>query len=147
MMTTVANNKIFADNIQNYSANPYSRVNWLAQLAHEVDHNQAITLFKAKVSQIPNVLDSPAPDVEIITFNLAGPVLAVHPYCNNDYYWQVYFDTNKAILETFGEAGYAVPNSVIQSIIDLSMTVIVSSCHHLKEVDTETKSQACISKN
>ncbi|WP_347603980.1 hypothetical protein [Trichormus azollae] len=38
---------------------------------------QAITLLKAKVSEIPNVLDSPAPDVEIITFNLAGPILAV----------------------------------------------------------------------
>ncbi len=146
-MTIIANNKIFADNIQNCSANPYRRVDLLAQLAYEVDHNQAITLLKAKVSQIPNVIDSPAPDVEIITFNLAGPVLTVHPYCKNDYYWQVYFDTDKAILETFGEAGYAVTNSVIQSIIYLNMTVIVSSHHHLKEVDTEAKSQACISKN
>ncbi|MFO5527029.1 MAG: mechanosensitive ion channel family protein, partial [Cuspidothrix sp.] len=109
VMTIVANNKIFSDNIQNYSTNPYRRVDLLAQLAHDVDHNQAIALLKAKISQIPNVIKDPAPEVEILTFNLAGPVLAVRPYCNNAHYWQVYFDTNKAICETFGEAGYPVP--------------------------------------
>ncbi|MGM3308304.1 mechanosensitive ion channel family protein [Anabaena sp. WFMT] len=109
VMTIVANNKIFADNIQNYSANPYRRVDLLAQLAHDVDHNQAIALLKTRISQIPNVLTDPAPDIEILTFNLAGPVLAVRPYCHNDHYWQVYFDTNKIIRESFGEAGYPVP--------------------------------------
>ena len=36
-------------------------------------------------------------------------VLAVRPYCHTDHYWQVYFDTNKIIRETFGAAGYPVP--------------------------------------
>ncbi|BAT56109.1 hypothetical protein NOS3756_51110 [Nostoc sp. NIES-3756] len=109
VLTIVANNKIFSDNIQNFSANPFRRVDLLAQLHHDVDHNQAIALLKARISQIPNVLTNPAPDVEILTFTLAGPVLAVRPYCNNEHYWQVYFDTNKAIRETFGEAGYPIP--------------------------------------
>ncbi len=109
VLTIVANNKIFADNIQNYSANPYRRVDLVAQLHHDVKHNEAIALLKAKISQIPNVLQNPAPDVEIMDFNFAGPVLAVRPYCNNDHYWQVYFDANKTIRETFGEAGYPVP--------------------------------------
>lgn len=109
VLTIVANNKIFSDNIQNFSANPFRRVDLLAQLHHDVDHNQAIALLKAKISQIPNVLTNPVPDVEILAFNLAGPVLAVRPYCHNDHYWQVYFDTNKTIRETFGEAGYPIP--------------------------------------
>jgi small conductance mechanosensitive channel len=109
VLTIVANNKIFSDNIQNFSANPYRRVDLLAQLHHHVDHNDAIARLKARISQIPNVINNPAPDVEIITFNLAGPVLAVRPYCNNEHYWQVYFDTNKAIREAFGEAGYPIP--------------------------------------
>ncbi|BAY18300.1 hypothetical protein NIES21_41460 [Anabaenopsis circularis NIES-21] len=109
VLTIVANNKIFSDNIQNFSANPYRRVDLLAQLHHDVNHNDAIARLKAKISEIPNVINNPAPDVEIITFNLAGPVLAVRPYCNNEHYWQVYFDTNKAIREAFGEAGYPIP--------------------------------------
>lgn len=127
VLTIVANNKIFADNIQNFSANPYRRVDLVAQLHHTVDHNQAIALLKAKISQIPNVLDNPAPDVEIITFNLAGPVLAVRPYCNNNHYWQVYFDTNKVIREAFGEAGYPVPEQryAVSSSSEVAANAIV----------------------
>lgn len=39
----------------------------------------------------------------------AATVLAVRPYVHNDYYWQVYFDTNRVIREYFGEAGFPVP--------------------------------------
>jgi small conductance mechanosensitive channel len=105
----VSNNKIFSDNIQNYSANPYRRVELVAQLAQSVDHADAIRRLKEGLTRIPNVFTDPAPDVEILEFNFAGPVLAVRPYCNNKHYWQVYFDTNRLIRDTFGQAGYPVP--------------------------------------
>ena len=109
VLTVVGNNKIFSDTIQNYSANPYRRVDLKAQLNHSVDHNAAINLLKERLRKIPNVNATPAPDVEILDFNLAGPVLAVRPYCHTDHYWQVYFDTNRAIRESFGNAGFPVP--------------------------------------
>jgi small conductance mechanosensitive channel len=107
--TFIGNNKIFSNNIQNFTANPYRRVDLKAQLNHSVDHLQAIKLLKERLAKIPNVLTEPAPDVEILEFNLAGPVLAVRPYVHNNNYWQVYFDTNRVIRESFGEAGYPVP--------------------------------------
>ena len=108
--TFVGNAKIFADTIQNFSTNPFRRVELTAQLAHSVDPKEAIARLKAGVATIPNVLPAPGPDVEILTFNLAGPVLAVRPYCNNQHYWQVYFDTNRLIRDCFGQAGYPVPD-------------------------------------
>ena len=105
----VGNSKIFGDVIQNFSTNPYRRVDLTAQLSHGVDPGQAMALLKDGLAKIPNVLNSPAPDVEILTFTLAGPVLAVRPYCNNKDYWQVYFDTNKLIKASFTTAGFAVP--------------------------------------
>lgn len=107
--TFVGNNKIFSDTISNYNANPYRRVEIIAQLAHGVDPNDAIRRLKTRLAQIPNVTQTPPPDVEILTFTLAGPVLAVRPYCHNEHYWQVYFATNQAIVEQFGQAGYPVP--------------------------------------
>jgi small conductance mechanosensitive channel len=107
--TIVGNGKIFADTIQNFSANPYRRVELTAQLAHGVDPQAAITLLKPALLQVPNVMGEPAPDVEILTFNLSGAVLAVRPYCNNEHYWQVYFDTNRLIGDTFARAGFPVP--------------------------------------
>ena len=41
----------------------------------------------------------------------AGPVLAIRPYTNSNHYWQVYFDTNRAIIETFREAAYPTPET------------------------------------
>jgi small conductance mechanosensitive channel len=107
--TIVGNGKIFSDTIQNFSANPYRRVELTAQLAHGVDPQAAVALLKPALAQVPNVMADPAPDVEILTFNLAGPVLAVRPYCNNNHYWQVYFDTNRLIRDTFAHAGFPVP--------------------------------------
>ena len=109
VLTIVGNNTLFSGNIQNFSAHPYRRVDLVAQLNHGVDAGRAIALLKEKLSQIPNVMSEPAPDVEILEFNLAGPLLAVRPYCNNDHYWQVYFDTNRTIRDSFGEAGFPVP--------------------------------------
>ena len=109
VLTIVGNNKIFSDTIQNFSTNPYRRVDRLAQLNHSVDHNEAIRLLKERLAKIPNVKADPPPDVEILDFNLAGPVLAVRPYCHTDHYWQVYFDTNRVIREAFGAAGFPVP--------------------------------------
>jgi small conductance mechanosensitive channel len=107
--TIVGNGKIFADTIQNFSANPYRRVELTAQLAHGVDPQAAIALLKPALLQVPNVMGEPAPDVEILTFNLSGALLVVRPYCNNEHYWQVYFDTNRLIGDTFARAGFPVP--------------------------------------
>lgn len=109
LKTIVGNSKILSDNITNFTANPFRRVDLTAQLAHSADHQRAIAILKAALPKISNVLAQPVPDVEVLEFNLAGPVLAVRPYCHNDHYWQVYFDTNKAIREELGKAGFPVP--------------------------------------
>src|SRR5215467_840989 len=105
----VGNGKIFAEIIQNFTTNPYRRVDLQAQLDHTVDVHATIAALKANLAKIPNVLTNPAPDVEILTFTLAGPVLAVRPYCNNAHYWQVYFDTNRIIRDTGANAGLPAP--------------------------------------
>lgn len=107
--TFVGNNKILSETVQNFTANPYRRVDLVAQLNHAVDPAHAIPLLKQRVAALPNVMKSPPPDVEILTFTPMGPVLAVRPYCHNDHYWAVYFATNMAIREAFGQAGYPVP--------------------------------------
>jgi small conductance mechanosensitive channel len=107
--TMVGNSKIFADTVQNFSTNPYRRVDLVAQLPHGVEPTLAIGLLKDHLGKIPNVMKSPPPDVEILQFTPMGPVLAVRPYCNNAHYWQVYFETNRMIREAFGNAGFPVP--------------------------------------
>ena len=61
------------------------------------------------MAAIPNVKDSPAPDVALLDLNLVGPVIAVRPYCHTDHYWQVFFDTNTLIRDTLGDAAFPAP--------------------------------------
>jgi small conductance mechanosensitive channel len=110
--TFVGNNKLFSDNIQNFSANPYRRVELSAQISGAADPKLVISALKQRIAQIPNVVAKPAPDVVIASFTPAGPVLAIRPYTNNDYYWQVYFDTNLAIREVLGDGAFPDPMPV-----------------------------------
>ncbi len=107
----VGNAKIFADTIHNYSTNPHRRVDLKAQLAHGVNPYDAIRRLEAKLAAVPNVLKTPPPSLQILEFTPLGAVLAVRPSCHNDHYWQVYFDTNRAINDVGGEAGYPAPEA------------------------------------
>lgn len=106
--TIVGNGKIMGSDIKNYSANPYRRVDLVAQLAGSADAHKAIALLKETVSQVANTTKTPTVDVEILEFNEFGPKLAVRPYCHTAHYWQVYFDTNQTISDTLGAAGFPV---------------------------------------
>jgi hypothetical protein len=109
VQTILGNNKVFSETIQNFTVNPFRRVDLKCQLAGAADHQAAMALLREKIAAIPNVLPEPKVDVEILDFNLVGPVLAVRPYCHNDNYWQVYFDSNRVIREALAEAGFPAP--------------------------------------
>lgn len=105
----VGNAKLFGDNIKNYSANSYRRVELVAQLDNSADVAQAIALLQAGLLQVPNQVDGKPGDVAVLEFSERGPRLAVRPYTHTANYWQVYFDTNRMIVDVLGKAGFPVP--------------------------------------
>jgi small conductance mechanosensitive channel len=96
-LVTVGNNRLFSDNVQNISANEYRRVDLTAPLPAGVNVETALAGLRTSLVEIPRVLRSPAPIVEILTFSPAGSTVAVRPFCRSDDYWSVYFDVNRAI--------------------------------------------------
>ena len=109
VLTIVGNGKIFGDTIQNFSSLPARRVDRQAQLAGGVDPLDAIARFSEAIARIPNVAKDPAPSVSLLDMNLVGPVIAVRPFTHTEHYWQVYFDTNEAIVRVAREAGWPAP--------------------------------------
>ncbi|MBF7729341.1 mechanosensitive ion channel family protein [Pseudomonas sp. N040] len=118
VLTLVGNNKLFSDNIQNFSHNSFRRVDLTAQLSGAADYKAAIALLKEKIAAVPNVLADPAVVVEILEFNLVGPVLAVRPFCHTDHYWQVYFDTNRLLKDELGAAAFPAPMPAQKLIVE-----------------------------
>ena len=102
VLTFVGNNKLFADNVQNFSANSFRRVDLTTTVPPGFDLEHTMARLRQALLAIPHVLSAPAPTVEILTFNAAGSVLAVRPCCHQSQYWQVYFDANRAIGQIMG---------------------------------------------
>jgi small conductance mechanosensitive channel len=105
----IGNNKLFADNIINYSVNDSRRVDQRCQIAGEVDPATAIALLTERVSRIPNVLPTPAVSVSIVEFNALGTLLAVRLFAATANFGQVNNDTNHAIAETARTADWPAP--------------------------------------
>ena len=112
VMTLVGNGKIFSDTVSNYSTLPVRRVDRTAQLAQGVDPLDAIARLKAAVAVIPNISKDMPPEVNLLDLKGEGPVISVRPYTHTNHYWQVYFDTNEAIVRVCKEAGWPVPGLV-----------------------------------
>ena len=110
--TIIGNGKIFGDTIQNFSVLPVRRVERVAQLANGVDPIDAINRLKAAVALIPNISTDMAPEVNLLDLKLEGPQISVRPYCHTNHYWQVYFDTNEAIVRVCQEAGWPAPSAL-----------------------------------
>lgn len=108
---SVGNNKIFSDNISNYSVNPTRRVDLTCPLAHTVDAVRAMEQLREAIRTIPNVVAEPAPQIEILGFTPQATTIAVRPHCANAHYWQVFFDGNRKIAEVAAREGWPAPES------------------------------------
>jgi len=65
-----------------------------AQISGAADPRLAISRLKKRIATITQRREvSSRSTSRFLTFTPFGPVLAVRPYCHNDDYWQVYFDT------------------------------------------------------
>ena len=114
VMSIVSNGRVFGETIQNFSVLPLRRVERVAQLAIGVDPLDAIARFKEAVAKIPNVSAEMPPEINLLDIKLEGPQISVRPYTHTDNYWQVYFDTNEAIVRVCKEAGWPAPSALHQ---------------------------------
>lgn len=104
VVTLVGNHKIFSDTISNYSETPIRRVDLTVRIGNDANVGDAIERLEAAVVKIPNVVADPAPDVGVLSVTPDGPMLFVRPSAQPENYWQVYCDTNRAIIDALREA-------------------------------------------
>lgn len=109
VLNYVGNAKLFGDTIKNYSSHPFRRVELVAQLDNSADVAKAISLLQQGIKRVPNQVEGKTADVEVLEFSERGPRLAVRPYTHTANYWQVYFDTNRMIVDVLGQAGFPIP--------------------------------------
>lgn len=119
VLSLVGNNAIFSGTIQNYSANPYRRVDLTAQLSPSDDYDAITKELRDKVAKIPNVLSEPAVDVSVSHFTLAGPVISIRPYCAPSNYIKISTETNEVIRQVVPDGKFIkamIPDQVQKAV-------------------------------
>jgi small conductance mechanosensitive channel len=111
----VGNNKIFSDNIVNFSANPHRTAITKVEIDGSHDHNQVIKLLENAARAIPNVLATPAPAASIADLK-AGPVIGVAVNCHNDHFIQVSGDLNRVVKETLAANNIGAPVPAMRTL-------------------------------
>ncbi len=107
----VGNSKVFAENISNFSHNPVRRADATCQLAHGVDVEAAITLFRAEIESIEQVLAEPKPIVEILESNALGTLLVLRVFVPTMVHGQTLFELQRRILRLRSSQNWPVPET------------------------------------
>lgn len=105
----VGNAKALGDNIHNFSSGPHRRIDVRAQLPWSCDPAPLYDAIRLRLAAEPKVLKSPAPIVETVDHNAAGPVATMRPFCLPIDYLEVLFLTNRIVAEEIRRAGLPPP--------------------------------------
>ena len=107
----IGNNRVFSDNIVNYSVNPTRRVDLVCQVGHGVDLQQVIAALRDRIGALPQVRAEPPLLVEPIDYTATGISVAVRPHCANADYWPLFYAGNRAIADLVQEHGWPAPET------------------------------------
>lgn len=115
----IGNNKLFLDNIINFTRNPYRWANFKVQIAYTVDPFDAMERIRRPLSQIPGVLNSPEATSEIQEFNPSGITLVFGLPCEASNYDSVIAKGKRVIYHAIHDAKYPVPVSQVVQVQSL----------------------------
>jgi small conductance mechanosensitive channel len=107
--TIVPNAKLTSDNITNYSANDTRRVDLIAGISYADDIDKARAAIQKVLSEVPGILENPAPDIFVSEMADSSVNFAVRPWCRPVDYWGVYFGVTEGIKKCFDAENICIP--------------------------------------
>jgi len=95
--------------ITNYTTHGNLRVDLTMAVALNVDIDKARNIAIEAMLQHPKVLQSPAPEVNVLKVGDGMTTLAIRPYTTQADYWDVYFGVQERVKKAFDAHGIAGP--------------------------------------
>jgi small conductance mechanosensitive channel len=114
---SVGNNRLFGDNIVNFTHHSHRKVTVKVPLLHGVDVPTMIKALQERVAVVPGVQAQPAPGVEVVEFTALGPVLGVGAFCKPTQAGPTQAAIAQAVAEFLMASGYTVPQQTAQQFI------------------------------
>ena len=97
----VPNSDVTAAKIINYSHEELRRVDMLFDASYDNGTEQVKAALYEAISGDPRILVDPAPQIALLSFKASSVEYALRVWVAGKDYWNVYFDLNEAVRESF----------------------------------------------
>ncbi|WP_164018061.1 mechanosensitive ion channel family protein [Pyxidicoccus trucidator] len=114
---SVGNNRLFGDNIINFTHHPHRKLVVKLPLLHGGDVRMQMRALLEMVAAVPGVLQTPAPSVGVAEFTALGPVLGIGVHCKPTSATAVQNAVTDTAADFLVASGYAVPPQAAQQLL------------------------------
>jgi len=105
----IPNAQIMGGAITNFSTKPTRRVDLVIGCGYDDDLKKVRSVLEEILENDDRVLKDPAYTIGLLELGDSSVNFAVRPWVNAADYWNVYFDTQEAVFNRFGEEGISIP--------------------------------------
>lgn len=105
----IPNNSLSTGVVINYSKQRNRRVEWIVSIEYGQDFDLAGKVINELLKEDARVLKEPAPLVALTQLADSSVNIAVRAWTAKDNYWDLYFDMNRKIYNTFNQKGIEFP--------------------------------------
>lgn len=116
ILTTVDNKVIYVPNgalssnaITNYNKQETRRAEWVFGVEYGEDFEKIKAVLQRIIDADPRILKDPAPMIALGALSASSVDIKVRAWAKTADYWDVYFDMNKIVYDTFNKEGIGFP--------------------------------------
>lgn len=107
----VPNSKITDSVVTNYSNQQVLRLELTAHIPYDESYPKVEQLIKESLKNVPEVLETPAPEIGILQFDSHSVELSIRPYVHPDKHWEGHYQVMAAIKNALHSNGIKVAYS------------------------------------
>ena len=116
ILTTVDNKVLYvpkgalsSNAITNYSIQETRRAEWVFGVDYGEDFEKVKAVLQRIIDADPRILKDPAPMIALGALSASSVDIKVRAWAKTADYWDVYFDMNKIVYDTFNKEGIGFP--------------------------------------
>lgn len=116
ILTTLDNRIIYVPNgalsgnaIVNYSRQETRRAEWVFGVEYGEDYERVKAVLERIIEADSRILKTPAPFIGLSSLSASSVDIKVRVWTKTEAYWDVYFDMNKIVYDTFNKEGIGFP--------------------------------------
>ena len=105
----VPNGALSSNAITNYSKQEMRRAEWVFGVEYGEDFEKVKAVLERIIAADTRMLTTPAPFIGLCALSSSSVDIKVRVWTKTENYWDVYFDMNKIVYDTFNKEGIGFP--------------------------------------